>query len=506
MEIPIKQKSYQDQPDLRSKYSMHFTDNMAEPYDDHYSHNLLEAPQMNFNRRGSYISQYTDRNSDGSQEKYQVNDGARANIKLMANFEVTQQATSRLDYDEPKLNYSIEPPQYMFERKEKQYKEVPDKWNAVYIFMVLFGIGSLTPFSAITTAIEYFNKSTRIFFCFSISAGLCTALPLIVYFLPDNIAWILSIVIMVFLGICMAVLSSSLAGLAGILPPRYMSAFMLGISLNAVGPLILRVITLAYFGLLDEVKYFFGALVFFASTGAFMLILAFGILFVIRQDVIIFNLVQTLEDIKDQDEDYDNQNVNKLIDANNTLEFNDAVFQCVQAQNKMTSLRDVWTTFKQIWIESLCLCLVYVTTMVCYPGIILQTHFTFISDESWFQVAMLSLYSIADIAGRFFTKYLSTKPSRFNEDPKELFDSDWFKIINILFIGFGNGFLGTILMMIGPYKVSNMESERAGQIMALFMTVGRGVGSMISGVGLYNTFKLIQESIRENYNDINFFK
>jgi len=42
--------------------------------------------------------------------------------------------------------------------------------------------------------------------------------------------------------------------------------------------------------------------------------------------------------------------------------------------------------------------------------------------------------------------------------------------------------------------------------MALFMTVGRGVGSMISGVGLYNTFKLIQESIRENYNDINFFK
>jgi len=42
--------------------------------------------------------------------------------------------------------------------------------------------------------------------------------------------------------------------------------------------------------------------------------------------VIIFNLVQTLEDIKDQDEDYDNQNVNRLIDANNTLEFNDAVF------------------------------------------------------------------------------------------------------------------------------------------------------------------------------------
>lgn len=39
---------------------------------------------------------------------------------------------------------------------------MPDKWNFVYIFMVLFGIASLTPFSAITTAIEYFNKSVSI--------------------------------------------------------------------------------------------------------------------------------------------------------------------------------------------------------------------------------------------------------------------------------------------------------------------------------------------------------
>lgn len=70
---------------------------------------------------------------------------------------------------------------------------------------------------------------------------------------------------MVLFGICMAILSSSIAGLAGILPPKYMSAYMLGISLNAVGPLILRIITLASFGLLDQVKYFFGALVFFAT-------------------------------------------------------------------------------------------------------------------------------------------------------------------------------------------------------------------------------------------------
>jgi hypothetical protein len=76
-----------------------------------------------------------------------------------------------------------------------------------------------------------------------------------------------------------------------------------------------------------------------------------------------------------------------------------------------------------------------------------------------------------------------------NNDPKWLFDSDWFKIWNTFFLGLGNGLLGTLLMIIGPYKVSNNESERAGQIMAFHMTLGRGLGSMISGIGLYQIFK-----------------
>jgi hypothetical protein len=143
-----------------------------------------------------------------------------------------------------------------------------------------------------------------------LSAVLCISLPIIVYFLHGDLAWILSIIIMVLFGLCMAILQSSLAGLAGILPPKYMSAFMLGITLNAVGPLILRVITLAYFGILDQVKYFQGALVFFACTAGYLVVCACGIFVVIKQDVVIFNLAETLDDIKDIDEVYDNKHVN----------------------------------------------------------------------------------------------------------------------------------------------------------------------------------------------------
>ena len=92
---------------------------------------------------------------------------------------------------------------------------------------------------------------TRIFTCFTINAVLCLILPVMVYFLPPELAFQLSVLIMMCFGICMAILNSSIVGLAGILPPKYMSAFMLGISLNAVGPIILRVITLASFGLMS---------------------------------------------------------------------------------------------------------------------------------------------------------------------------------------------------------------------------------------------------------------
>ncbi len=94
----------------------------------------------------------------------------------------------------------------------------------------------------------------------------------------------------------MAILNSSIVGLAGILPPKYMSAFMLGLSLNALAPIILRVITLASFGILDKVKYLFGAMVFFGSNAAFLGCCAYGVFIVIKQNVIIFNLAMVIDD------------------------------------------------------------------------------------------------------------------------------------------------------------------------------------------------------------------
>ena len=130
----------------------------------------------------------------------------------------------------------------------------------------------------------------------------------------------------------MAILTSAIAGFAGMLPPKYMAAFMLGVALNGLGTIALRVITLLSFDILNEVKYFIGSLLYFLVNAIFYLICAFGIFPVIKSNVIIFNLANNLED-NNMGDSSANKNIAKLINANDTATFNEAVLNCLHYQN-----------------------------------------------------------------------------------------------------------------------------------------------------------------------------
>lgn len=79
-----------------------------------------------------------------------------------------------------------------------------------------------------------------------------------------------------------------------------------------------------------------------------------------------------------------------------------------------------------------------------------------------------------------------------------LYDANWFKMLNTIILGLSNGLLGTLLMILGPYKVQQPDSERAGQIMAFHMTLGRGIGSMVGLIGFYQVFKEIQNAVKNS--------
>lgn len=137
---------------------------------------------------------------------------------------------------------------------------------------------------------------------------------------------------MIVFGISMAILTSAIAGFAGMLPPKYMAAFMLGVALNGVPTIVLRVITLLSFDIVNEVKYFIGSLLYFFINAIFYLICAFGIFPVIKSDMIIFNLASNLEDNNLGDSSA-NKNIVRLMNANDTATFNEAVLSCLHYQN-----------------------------------------------------------------------------------------------------------------------------------------------------------------------------
>lgn len=77
----------------------------------------------------------------------------------------------------------------------------------------------------------------------------------------------------------------ALSGFAGMLPPKYMSAFMIGISINGLGTIVVRMMTLltvSNFDIMNQVKYFYGSLIYFTLMGCFFIICAFGIFVVIK--------------------------------------------------------------------------------------------------------------------------------------------------------------------------------------------------------------------------------
>lgn len=84
-------------------------------------------------------------------------------------------------------------------------------------------------------------------------------LPLVARFINDDyidFSWDISIVITVLMGSSIAILNSSLMGLAGMLPSKFMNALMLGISLNGILILFVRVPTLFIFDISNTNSYF----------------------------------------------------------------------------------------------------------------------------------------------------------------------------------------------------------------------------------------------------------
>jgi hypothetical protein len=155
-----------------------------------------------------------------------------------------------------------------------------------------------------------------------------------------------------------------------------------------------------------------------------------------------------------------------------------------------------WKLYKKVAYLGAQAFSVYFVTFALFPGVLISTKFDFMdnieSRESWFDISMLTIYAVIDTIGR----YLANVWIPFNKNtviwltahriihiplsifielalpPKWLFQSDWFRILNISIFGFTQGYATALVMMLGPEQVKNTEKEKAGIIMNFHLMGG----------------------------------
>jgi equilibrative nucleoside transporter 1/2/3 len=169
-----------------------------------------------------------------------------------------------------------------------------------------------------------------------------------------------------------------------------------------------------------------------------------------------------------------------------------------------------FSILKKTWNYSLSLVLIFMVTLSVFPAVCSLIKSTSDSNPLWTgtyftPVICFLLFNLGDFIGRlgtFVVKYPgSERPNLLlvfsilriafipllmlcNVEPRSnlpvaLYD-DSFPIILITLLGLTNGYLGTLCMSFGPLDVLEEHLEGAGMVLALAMTLGLSLGSVLS--------------------------
>ncbi|XP_052106843.1 equilibrative nucleoside transporter 3-like isoform X2 [Mytilus californianus] len=437
--------------------------------------------------------------------------------------------------------------------------EPKDRLNIVYIIFYVLGIGSLLPWNFFITAKDYFEfklrntsvpekdyKDTRfqteyqlIFessiavasmvpnLIFNFVTALCTQrLPLkfrmtvstmivlimfilTVIFAKDKntIHWqsgfyAFTIVSVVILNACSSVFTTSLFGLAGVLPHRYMQASMSGQAVGGIFAAVANLITIAVGTDVSE-----SAFIFFLIATGWTLITMLGYLSLYSNEFSRYYLNKqankatetvTVGGDKSVNNSYSYEDENEK----EPLIKDDVISESVELK-PFSYHHDV---FKKIWVEGISVCLVFLVTLACFPA--LASSIQSCNSGDWrlkyfTPVICFLLYNVGDWTGRSFTGIvhfprpnqtklmLTLSVIRFvfipllmfcNVMPRHnttlVFSSDMYPLVFIILLGISNGYLSTLCVMYGPKKVFPQYAEFTGATMSVCMTVGLALGSL----------------------------
>lgn len=300
-------------------------------------------------------------------------------------------------------------------------------------------------------------------------------------------------------GVTAALTNAGLFGLAAQFPQRYTQSAMSGQALAGVLICVLRIITKEVYGTsFDGVRK--SSLLYFGVTCFFMLLCAAGYMTLRQLPFVRYQL----------DEDFvGDESLRESLLAD--VSTGNTPCKGLPSSPRVTRLSDVSaeavpvkSVFRKVRGLGLLVLVTFCTTLAVFPGLLvgIKSHL-FTSDSTWFQVIIITLFNVFDLAGRVLAgvwlprsrvPVITVTTLRCFLVPMLVLmasdrivisstASDW-TVFGIVFVlAITNGYIGSYAMMLAPASLEPHERELGGTTMVMMLLAGLCSGSL-SAIGL----------------------
>eukprot|EP00298_Acanthocystis_sp_HF-20_P010286 c18782_g1_i1.p1 GENE.c18782_g1_i1~~c18782_g1_i1.p1 ORF type:complete len:431 (+),score=153.03 c18782_g1_i1:1-1293(+) len=383
------------------------------------------------------------------------------------------------------------------------YVEAPpeDRYHLAYIIMTLLGSGGLLPWNACITAFDYFThfypdlnfgftcpfvyNIPNFIFCigmvfwgnklslpfrflstFSVFSLVMQLLSLTVIAETEHESWSNMALLCAIgvLGMTSAVAGSTIFSLSAQLPPLYTQAVMSGQGISGIIVVIIRLVTKASFKS-DDAGLRQSSLIYFEIGVANVLLCIVGYLILVKLPIYKYYTQVKAEKTDSSDDNQDSFFSTALI------------------------------VVKEIWVFGAGVFFVFFITLGCFPGLTGSLEST-LGLGDWYPLIATGVFMVGDMLGRGGVKFFIVSTEKYvmiGVYSRVLFYLFFLAphVIGVtypdalawavgLLMSVSNGYYGSILMMFGPSKVVPSLRPVAGTLMALFLTTGIVMGSVLS--------------------------
>jgi len=391
-------------------------------------------------------------------------------------------------------------------------------------YFLLQGIGGLLPWNGVLSTLDFYDlkfPGRKAAFIFPIANLFCGVLinffmtqiakkssinqriagtnvviffmlimvPIVAITFPNTLfGYVIILIILSLLGILNSINNSSVVGLAGYFPPKYMSDQNAGTGIGGIIPNLLRIMIIVFIPSNSDQTDGKGILIYYGVAGAFILICI-----AIHSKFISSDYAQKKISINSSSKLLYAEKENTALNPS-SLEHNKGD----DVNNLKGGGGELLVVFREIRV--ICFLMVFnlALTLTLFPGVMLMNPLPTI-NSAWKTVNLQLAFNVCDTIGKYATTIKSlVKPKivmilsalRFlffltfiipvvtTDFP--IIDATWFAFVNAALFGLTNGFTCASLFILGPESVEGEKKEIAGFLLFNSLNLGILLGSIFA--------------------------